>query len=292
LNRVKIKMARNRHMPGRARHVHVKLFAMTASIIAMVWTSSKAIALTVGLNDAGGPIQFLPSIDRMLSHLGQPSGSAGWLMGFQVGILGVCLSGGSFLLVETVLLLVLELFPGLLSQFAARKICHAGTGLLMLTLDSGEASARAAVWLVAVSSILMTWNITKAVGIPPFRFGAEKDIGITIYLLLVMFWFYAELPPTALSPMFFADPSGAVVGKFLTRKGFSNPAWYEKKTVGGSIAVFLVTLGTLLAFYPPLPVGALLLLSTVASIAEAVGGAYDNLCLASVVIGGYVMLAR
>ena len=39
----------------------------------------------------------------------------------------------------------------------------------------------------------------------------------TIYLLLVSAWFYAELSPLILAPVFFADPAGAVVGKWCSR---------------------------------------------------------------------------
>lgn len=245
----------------------------------------------------GAPIQAWPGLDQSLALLGQLHGSftdstISYEAGFTTGAFGITLTGGTFLLIETVMLLILELLPKLLSTFAARKICHAGTGLLMLMLDPDTAAARAAVWLIAVSSIAMTWNVTKALGIPPFRFGAEKDIGITIYLLIVIFWFYLELPVAALSPMFFADPSGAVVGKFLSGlSGFKNPAWYGSKTVCGSAAVFLVTFATLRIFYPPMTLALLLLLSVAAMLAEAVGGSYDNLCLAAVVIGGYKVLA-
>ena len=47
----------------------------------------------------------------------------------------------------------------------ARKVCHAGTGLLMLTLDSRQEAVRAAIWLISGGSILMTWNVTKASGV-------------------------------------------------------------------------------------------------------------------------------
>jgi len=246
-----------------------------------------------GLSAVPDAVQILPSLDAALAILGRPHAtlSLDTFAGFRTGLFGVCLSGGTFLLIETVMLLFLELLPQLTSPFAARKTCHAGTGLLMLMLDSSSASARGAAWLIGVSSILMTWNVTKAVGIQPFRFGGERDVGITIYLSIVMLWFYAQLPIIALSPMFFADPAGAIVGKYLTRNGFNNPAWYDKKTVGGSAAVLVFTAATLRIFYPPMPAMTLALLSAASVLAEAVGGAYDNICLAAAVIGGYWFLA-
>lgn len=232
-------------------------------------------------------------LDRALASLGRPSFPLAeqFPEGFPRGVFGVCLSGGTFLLVETVMLLILELLPRLTSNFASRKICHAGTGLLLLATDSREVSARAAVWIISFSSIAMTWNLTTAVGVKPFRFGAQQDVGITIYLVIIILWFYAALPPAAMSPMFFADPAGAVVGKFLTQKGVKNRVWYLNKTVGGSTAVCLVTVVTLIIFYPSMPAALLAFLAGAAVLAEALGGQYDNLCLAGVVIGGYYCLA-
>lgn len=97
---------------------------------------------------------------------------------------------------------------GLLSDFHARKLCHAGCGLGMMLLDSTRLDARLFVWSVAASSIAMTWNLSP---LPPFRFARPRDVGITVYLILVSCWFYAKLPPTILAPLFFADPAGAVV---------------------------------------------------------------------------------
>jgi hypothetical protein len=233
-------------------------------------------------------------IDGMLSYVGAPHGH---LMappvGFQhKGILGVTLTGGQFTVIETVLLLFLECLPSVTSQFAARKICHSVSGLLFMTLDSATPDGRGAMFLIGMSSILMTWNITLAVGIKPFRFGATKDIGITVYLILVMLWFFGELPPVALSPMFFADPAGAVIGKWLTRNyPKENKAWYQKRTVGGSAAVFAFTLMTLIVFYPPMSSALRLALCILAVFGEALGGSYDNLLLSASVIGGYCLMA-
>jgi len=60
----------------------------------------------------------------------------------------------------------------------------------------------------------MTWNIF---GLKPFRFGKSKDIGITIYLIFVSMWFGLKLSPKLLSPLFFSDPAGAIVGKFFSK---------------------------------------------------------------------------
>ena len=49
------------------------------------------------------------------------------------------------------------------------------------------------------------------------------------------------LPPPILAPLFFADPAGAVVGKWATRNLPCNPRVYQQKTLCGSLAVLLLT---------------------------------------------------
>lgn len=71
-----------------------------------------------------------------------------------------------------------------------------------------------------------------------FRFGDMYDAGITIYLTIVGMWFFSQQPPLALAPLFFADPAGAVFGKFFTKLGLNAP-WYQNKTVVGTVAVML-----------------------------------------------------
>mmetsp|Transcript_136970 Transcript_136970/g.438185 ORF Transcript_136970/g.438185 Transcript_136970/m.438185 type:complete len:327 (-) Transcript_136970:114-1094(-) len=241
----------------------------------------------------GEEIKF-PALDHLLAYVGAPHGrlfAPPYGFDATTGIFGVWLSGGTFIIVELVLLAILEFMPSWTSNFVSRKMCHAGSGLLFLTLDSHSASARGAMYLVGIASILMTWEITKDIGLRPFRFGDTQDVGITIYLMIVMLWFFGELPARALSPMFFADPAGAIVGKFLSHNyPHANKRWIDKKTIGGSFAVLVVTCATLLVFYPPMPRSTLVALSVAAMVAEAVGGKYDNLALAFVVIGGYYLL--
>ena len=130
-------------------------------------------------------------------------------------------------------------------------------------------------------------------------------------------WFYLQLDPRLLAPVFFADPAGAVVGKTLTRYlPALNPTWYQKKTVRfratratnatvcvrseraptsamtrprraqvcGSAAVFALTYLT--TFYP-CGVAHRAGVASLAALAEAVGGDYDNLALAAVVVLGW-----
>jgi len=79
------------------------------------------------------------------------------------------------------LLLDLLLPPSLVSDFAARKLCHAGCGFGIMLLDSRSELDKWFVWGVSAVSIGMTWDVVK--GLPQFRFSRERDVGITIYLM-------------------------------------------------------------------------------------------------------------
>jgi hypothetical protein len=86
------------------------------------------------------------------------------------------------------------------------------------------------VYGVAASSLLMVWQL----GINfKFRYANTRDVGISVYLVLVVVFFYHQIPLEIIKPVFFADPLGALVGKYLTRAGYWNPAWAGQKTVGG-----------------------------------------------------------
>jgi hypothetical protein len=198
-----------------------------------------------------------------------------------------------------------------ISNFAARKLCHAGCGLGMLLLDSNTLEARVFVFMLASSSILMVWDLAP---LPRFRFAQPGDVGVTVYLLLVAAWFFAKQPPLLLAPLFFADPAGelsggtwfympglwvsmpekrhvgAVVGKWASRTfPHSNKKWYGDKTVAGSAAVLSVT-ALSIAF--PCTFFERLVIAAAAAAAEAVGGAYDNLAIAAAVAAGHAWTKR
>lgn len=169
------------------------------------------------------------------------------------------------------------------SNFAARKICHAGSGFLMLQLDSRDAFARYFVYMVVGVSLSMTWRLVPS-WVPAFRFGDLYDAGITIYLIIVGTWFFLQMPVRALAPLFFADPAGAVVGKFCSRRGF-NMIWYQNKTVMGTAAVFVFAMLSLDVPWT-LP---RVLFAAICALAEAFGGkTADNAVISVPVIGSWL----
>jgi len=207
-------------------------------------------------------------------------------MSAQVDVHGLLL----LLVLECAGLTFLEKSKGLLSDFQARKLCHAGTGLFLLQLDSRIQLFRYFVYAVGCGAMALTWEVHPK--LKPFRFGKARDIGMTAYMIVAMLWFSLELPVHVLAPMFFADPMGAVVGKYLSSlKGIHNPVWWNRggvtKTLGGSAAVFAFTV---LTFAGPARLPERMIVGLLAVFAEAIGGAYDNLLLVIVVVGSRMLL--
>lgn len=169
-----------------------------------------------------------------------------------------------------------------LSAFAARKMCHAGSGVIMMMLNCDAILCRLFVYAVALGSLAINWQLLPKL-LPNFWFGAPRDKGIiTLYLILVALWVYNGSPLRILAPVFIADPAGAVVGKFASRHfPAQNKQWLGTKTICGSFAVLLATYISLHAPHSPLP---RLLVSVFAALGEAVGGAYDNIVIALVVV--------
>ena len=188
-----------------------------------------------------------------------------------------------WILLELILLPFCEFAP--ISVFFARKLCHIVSGLMMLQLDPTDYLARWFVYSVAISSLLMIWELLPI----RFRFTKPRDIGASIYLIVVVIFFYLQVPLHIIQPVFFADPMGAIVGKGLTSlRDFPNPVWIGKKTVGGTIAVFVVS-------YLTLTYGTLqhkILISLIIAFVEGISLDYDNLMITAVVIVGYNVVGK
>ena len=77
-----------------------------------------------------------------------------------------------------------------------------------------------------------------------------------------------------------------VLGKAVSKQfPRLNPAWYQRKTVAGSLAVLLFTYFSIMF---PCTILQKWSIAVAAAVAEAVGGDYDNLVLAAVVLGSWV----
>jgi len=208
---------------------------------------------------------------------------------FAAAFLYSCYTGAHFIKLPTIPLILAEILIlafcefGPLSNFGARKLCHSFSGFMMLHLNPGDHIARYFVYSVAISSLVMVWEI----GINfRFRYAKVRDVGISVYLIIVVIFFYNQIPLEIIKPVFFADPLGALVGRYLTNQGYKNPRWIGEKTVGGTCAVFLSTMATLGfgTWWEKLG------LSVVVAVAEGLSKDFDNLFIAGIVIGGYLVL--
>jgi hypothetical protein len=168
-----------------------------------------------------------------------------------------------------------------LTAFAARKLCHAGSGCVLMLLNCNYICSRWFVYALSIGSLIMNWEVFPSL-LPNFWFGTARDKGITIYLVLVSLWVYLGWSLRILAPVFFADPAGAVVGKWMTHHfPKDNKKWIGDKTFIGSFAVFLVTF---ISLYRPVATLPRVVVSILATLAEAVGGSFDNLMIALVVV--------
>ncbi|CBZ50396.1 hypothetical protein NCLIV_008650 [Neospora caninum Liverpool] len=138
-----------------------------------------------------------------------------------------------------------------LSDFSARKLTHISMGTLLLLL--------------------------KTEG----KFAKKRDKGVILFNAIVAVWAVFDLPFSALAPMFYADPCGAIVGTLV-----ESPKWKGDKTVAGSAAVFVVTL---LAAYSVECIWHRVVLAVLCTILEAVGGDYDNMLMSAPVIAYYFL---
>nr|CEL65004.1 TPA: phosphatidate cytidylyltransferase [Neospora caninum Liverpool] len=162
-----------------------------------------------------------------------------------------------------------------LSDFSARKLTHISMGTLLLLLKTeGHSYVKIFIIIVAVCAILS--SLYK-----PLRFAKKRDKGVILFNAIVAVWAVFDLPFSALAPMFYADPCGAIVGTLV-----ESPKWKGDKTVAGSAAVFVVTL---LAAYSVECIWHRVVLAVLCTILEAVGGDYDNMLMSAPVIAYYFL---
>lgn len=105
----------------------------------------------------------------------------------------------------------------------------------------------------------------------PFRFGSYYDKGIIIYNVIVSLFFFFKFPLYILTPMFFADPMAAIIGK-----SFPSTQIYKKKTLLGTLTTFIVSYFSLYYIKQTTHV---IFMSILLCLLELFGGTVDNLLL-------------
>eukprot|EP00918_Siedleckia_nematoides_P104379 GHVU01227727.1.p1 GENE.GHVU01227727.1~~GHVU01227727.1.p1 ORF type:complete len:199 (+),score=32.34 GHVU01227727.1:270-866(+) len=150
--------------------------------------------------------------------------------------------------------------------FLARKGAHMASGYLLLKIASFPLYLR--IYIVAFSAAVISYCWLG----PGLRFAKPRDPGITVFGIIASGWALLQRPYRLLTPLFFADPIGAIVGKSIR-----SPKWCGDKTVAGSVAVFVTCVITL-GFIPQF--GSRVMMAAVLTLAEALGGPLDNLAMA------------
>jgi len=177
----------------------------------------------------------------------------------------------------------------ILPWYLARKALHMGTGLLcmiaqMLHLDT----------LIIVVGLIATGLIlTKKLKIAPMQEYALKegpkatfDVGMLNFCMCTIVPVSMGVSLTHISPVYFADPMGAIVGRNLKTPYIPDGG---KKTYGGSVAVMLTAYLSLVVFANAThPNG--LLWGFLIAVCEAYSGEWDNAAIATLLSVRYVIL--
>ena len=158
-------------------------------------------------------------------------------------------------------LLAFVQFNPWLQPWQSRKVLHMGTGTLFMLADMTD------VW-VRLSVYGMALVVMAAVGSrSTFHFAEVGDIGIVSYLFFCAITAFLRIPFWQMAPLFYADPSGAIVGRSVR-----TPKLVGEKSVGGTLAVGVVAALTM--FHTPWTTR--LLHGTAIATIELFAGKWDN----------------
>lgn len=158
-------------------------------------------------------------------------------------------------------LLAFVQFNPFLPGWGSRKALHMGMGTLLILCDMNDWLIRASVY--AASAIVCG----SAQFMRPLHFAEVRDPGITSYLCFVSMCVACGIPLSSIAPLFYADPSGAIVGRNV-----DSPKLVGSKSAAGTLAV--ATVAALTLFGVPWPLRAFH--GIVLALIELFGGKWDN----------------
>ncbi|KAI4841240.1 hypothetical protein MKS88_000478 [Plasmodium brasilianum] len=166
---------------------------------------------------------------------------------------------------------VLDLYENI-PKFYARKLAHMFCGMIILLFDMSIHEEKISTYLCADSCVNQNSYCVYFIYIiavtSVLRFGAYADKGIIIYNIIVSLFFFFKLRLYVLTPIFFADPMAAIVGR-----NFPTYSIYKKKTLQGTLTCFFVSLISLYYVGNYLHI---LILSLSLCLMELFGGTFDN----------------
>lgn len=183
-----------------------------------------------------------------------------------------------------------------LPWYLARKALHIGTGTLCIMAQSlGFNKLILAVGLVTL--VLITTKCVKIYPMQKYAGGGGSsaepngklsfDIGIFNFTACTMVCVALNISLVHLSPIYYADPMGAIVGKNLRTPKIP---FEKKKTWGGSLAVMFSAYAALV-FFAQDPHYWALLWGFMISLTEAYSGEWDNAAIAGLLYLRYFLTA-
>ena len=138
-------------------------------------------------------------------------------------------------------LLLLTATNAPVSPWISRKIVHMGVGTLLLNADVSDPNVVNGIYSTsAIVSGLITANGIKHISDGRKNDGIIKDIGIFGYVFICCLCLALSVPYSEISPLFYADPAGAIVGRTI-----ESPKIWENKTLAGTSAIFGTSLLTI-----------------------------------------------
>lgn len=171
------------------------------------------------------------------------------------------------------------------SPWISRKILHMGVGTLLLNADISDPQVVSGIYTAATAVCgLITVDGMKLVSEERKNNGLVKDLGIFSYAISCFFCLALSIPYSEMTPLFYADPAGAIVGRTVK----SHQIW-NNKTIAGSTAVFGTTFITL---PPSYELNEKIVISTFITIIELFGGEIDNLLISLFLISKYYMFTN
>tara|TARA_B100001175_G_scaffold313415_1_gene320985 strand:+ start:5767 stop:6348 length:582 start_codon:yes stop_codon:yes gene_type:complete len=177
-------------------------------------------------------------------------------------------------------LLLLTATNAQVSPWISRKIVHMGVGTLLLNADVSEPTVVNGIYSTsAIVSGLITANGIKHISDGRKSEGIIKDIGIFGYVFICCLCLVLSVPYSEISPLFYADPAGAIVGRTI-----ESPKIWENKTLAGSASVLGTSLITTNG-----NIGDKLGISIIIMLIELFGGKIDNTLIGLFLIGQYIL---
>ena len=177
---------------------------------------------------------------------------------------------------------------GVLPWYLARKALHIGTGLLCMVAQAlGFDTLILIVGVVATALIL-----SKSIKIYPMQEYAKSekkgsfDVGMLNFCVCTILPVAMGVSLAHISPVYFADPMGAIVGRNL--KTWRIPE-AGKKTIGGSLAVLFSAYWSLVVFAKASHANGLLW-GLLIAVTEAYSGEWDNAGIAALLSFRYLIL--